>query len=145
MRPGNSKHIKGFRDILASGVKVMAVAGAGQNGLWKYVAGRTGNIGLLRAFRNNLLLPAAANSAEARKRWTEQPDIDVWLSWNIWQVSKPDLAQLVEMDEPYRIYRDTGVVLTHNGAALPQAKAFVAFFQSPAGLAIFAKWGWKTP
>lgn len=58
-------------------------------------------------------------------------------------MSNPDLAQLLEMDEPFRIYRDTGVVLTHKGAVLPQAKTFVVFLQSPAGQAIFAKWGWK--
>ena len=145
VRPGNPKKITGFRDVLAPGIKVLAVSGAGQNGLWEDVAGRTGDIGMVRAFRKNLILPEAANSAEARKRWTEQTDIDVWLIWNIWQVANPALAQLVEMDEPFRIYRDSGVVLTHKGAAQPQAKAFVAFLQSPAGQAIFAKWGWKTP
>lgn len=142
VRPGNPKGIKGFRDILAPGIKVLAVAGAGQNGLWEDVAGRTGDIHMLRAFRRNLLLPEAANSAEARKRWIDQADIDVWLIWNIWQVANPDLAQVVEMDEPFRIYRDTGVVLTHKGAALPQARAFVDFLASPAGQAIFARWGW---
>lgn len=145
VRPGNPRRIKGFRDVLAPGIKVLAVAGAGQNGLWEDVAGRTGDIQMLKAFRKNLLLPEAANSKEARKRWVEQPDIDVWLIWNIWQVSNPDLAQVVEMDEPFRIYRDTGVVLTRKGAALPQARAFVAYLQSSAGQAIFAKWGWKTP
>ncbi|MNV88041.1 hypothetical protein D3C71_1822110 [compost metagenome] len=69
----------------------------------------------------------------------------MWLIWNIWQVANPELAQLVEMDEPFRIYRDTGVVLTHRGTELPEAKEFVKFLQSPAGQAIFAKWGWKTP
>ena len=145
VRPGNPKHIKGFRDVIAPGVKVLAVAGAGQNGLWEDVAGRTGDIAMLRAFRRNLLLPEAANSAEARKRWTEQPDIDVWLIWNIWQVANPDLAQVVEMDEPFRIYRDSGIVLTTRGAAKPEAKEFVAFLQSPQGQTIFAKWGWKAP
>lgn len=145
VRPGNPKHIKGFRDVIAPGVKVLAVAGAGQNGLWEDVAGRTGDIAMLRAFRKNLLLPEAANSAEARKRWTEQPDIDVWLIWNIWQVANPDLAQVVEMDEPFRIYRDSGIVLTNRGAAKPEAKEFVAFLQSPQGQTIFAKWGWKAP
>ncbi len=91
------------------------------------------------------MLPEAANSAEARQRWTQEPDIDAWLIWNIWQVSNPDLAQLVEMDEPFRIYRDAGVVITHRGGAAPQAKAFVDYLKSPAGQAIFAKWGWKTP
>ena len=145
VRPGNPKHIKGFRDLLAPGVKVLAVAGAGQTGLWEDVAGRTGDIAVVRAFRKNLLLPEAANSAEARKLWTEQADIDVWLIWNIWQVANPKLADLVEMDEPFRIYRDTGVVLTHKGQALPQAQAFVDFLQSSDGQAIFAKWGWKKP
>ena len=74
-----------------------------------------------------------------------QTDIDVWLIWNIWQVANPELAQLVEMDEPFRIYRDTGVVLTQQGKTQPQAQAFVDYLQSPAGQAIFAKWGWKTP
>lgn len=145
VRPGNPKGIQSFRDVLAPGVKVMAVAGAGQTGLWEDVAGRTGEIRVVQALRKNLLLPEAANSAEARKRWVEQKDIDVWLIWNIWQVSNPDLAQLVEMDEPFRIYRDTGVVLTQQGKAQPQAQAFVDYLQSPAGQAIFAKWGWKTP
>ena len=145
VRPGNPKHIKGFRDLLAPGVKVLAVAGAGQTGLWEDVAGRTGDIAVVRAFRKNLLLPEAANSAEARKLWTEHADIDVWLIWNIWQVANPKLADLVEIDEPFRIYRDTGVVLTHKGQALPQAQAFVDFLQSSDGQAIFAKWGWKKP
>lgn len=145
VRPGNPKRIRGFRDLLAPGIKVMAVAGAGQTGLWEDVAGRTGDIAIVRAFRKNLLLPEAANSAEARQRWTQEPDIDAWLIWNIWQVSNPDLAQLVEMDEPFRIYRDVGVVITHRGGAAPQAKAFVDYLKSPAGQAIFAKWGWKTP
>lgn len=145
VRPGNPKNIQGFRDVLAPGIKVLAVAGAGQNGLWEDVAGRTGDIQVLRAFRRNLLLPEAANSAEARQRWIAQPDIDVWLIWNIWQVANPDLAQLVEMDEPFRIYRDTGIVLSHQGEKNPQAQAFVQYLQSPAGQAIFAKWGWQTP
>ena len=145
VRPGNPKHIQGFRDLLTPGIKVMAVAGAGQTGLWEDVAGRTGEIALVRAFRKNLLLPEAPNSAEARKRWTQQPDIDAWLIWNIWQVSNPDLAQLVEMDEPFRIYRDVGIVVTRRGAAEPQAKAFVDYLKSSAGQAIFEKWGWNKP
>ncbi len=145
VRPGNPKGISGFRDVLAPGIKILAVAGAGQNGLWEDVAGRSGDIQTLRAFRKNLLLPEATNSAEARKRWIDQPDIDVWLTWNIWQVANPELAEVLEMDEPFRIYRDTGVVLTRKGAASTQARAFVNYLQSPAGQVIFKKWGWKTP
>lgn len=142
VRPGNPKGIRGFRDLLAPGVKVLTVAGAGQTGLWEDVAGRTGDIGMVRALRKNIVFPEAANSGAAKEQWTRQQDIDAWLIWNIWQVANPALAQLVEMDEPFRIYRDTGVVLTGKGRQQPQAKAFVAFLQSPAGQKIFAKWGW---
>lgn len=46
------------------------------------------------------------------------------------------------MDEPFRIYSDTGVVLTGKGKTMPQARAFVEFLKSPSGAKIFAKWGW---
>ena len=142
VRPGNPKKIHGFRDLLAPGVKVLTVAGAGQTGLWEDVAGRTGDIAMVRSFRKNMVFPEAANSGAAKQQWTQQTDIDAWLIWNIWQVANPKLAQVVEMDEPFRIYRDAGVVLTRKGSTEPQAKAFIAFLQSPTGQKIFAKWGW---
>jgi accessory colonization factor AcfC len=144
VRPGNPKKIKGFHDLVRPGIKVMAVAGAGQTGLWEDVAGRTGDIKLVKAFRKNLILPEAPNSAEARKRWTQEPDIDVWLIWNIWHVANPDLAQVVAMDKPFQIYRDAGVVLTTKGKTAPHAAAFVEFLKSKDGKRIFAKWGWIT-
>ena len=142
VRPGNPKRIRGFRDLLAPNVKVLTVAGAGQTGLWEDVAGRTGDIAMVRAFRNNMVWPEAANSGAAKEQWTQQKDIDAWLIWNIWQVANPELAQVVEMDEPFRIYRDAGVVLTRTGKTDPQATAFVEFLKSTAGQKIFAKWGW---
>ena len=142
VRPGNPKNIRGFRDLLAPNVKILTVAGAGQTGLWEDVAGRTGDIAMVRAFRNNMVFPEAANSGAAKEQWTQQKDIDAWLIWNIWQVANPDLAQVVEMDEPHRIYRDAGVVLTRKGKTEPQATAFVEFLKSAAGQKIFAKWGW---
>ncbi|MGK2901222.1 MAG: substrate-binding domain-containing protein [Burkholderiaceae bacterium] len=142
VRPGNPKNIRGFRDLLAPNVKVLTVAGAGQIGVWEDVAGRTGDIAMVRAFRKNMVFPEAANSGAAKEQWTQQKDIDAWLIWNIWQVANPDLAQVVELDEPFRIYRDAGVVLTRKGQAEPQAAAFVEFLKSPAGQKIFAKWGW---
>jgi accessory colonization factor AcfC len=144
VRPGNPKGIKGFRDLLAPGLKVLTVAGAGQVGLWEDVAGRTGDISMVRSFRKNVILPEAANSAAAKDQWVAQKDIDAWLIWNIWQVSNPTLAQVVPLDEPFRIYRDAGVVLTSRGKGEPQARGFVEFLESPAGAAIFARWGWST-
>ena len=142
VRPGNPKNIRSFRDLLAPNIKVLTVAGAGQSGLWEDVAGRTGDIAMVRAFRNNMVFPEAANSGAAKEQWTQQKEIDAWLIWNIWQVANRELADVVELDEPFRIYRDVGVVLTRKGKTEPLAAAFVEFLKSPAGQAIFAKWGW---
>src|SRR5262245_38562379 len=43
VRPGNPKRITGFNDLLAPGMKILIVNGAGQNGLWEDIAGRRGN------------------------------------------------------------------------------------------------------
>ncbi|MFT3804355.1 MAG: substrate-binding domain-containing protein [Burkholderiaceae bacterium] len=144
VRPGNPKGIEGFRDLLRPGIRILAVAGAGQTGLWEDVAGRTGDIDVVKAFRRNLILPEAANSAAARRQWTEQPKIDAWLIWNIWQVANPELAMVVPVEEPYRIYRDTGVVLTAKGKNAEGARDFVAYLKSEEGRRVFAKWGWHT-
>lgn len=144
VRPGNPKGIQGFKDLLKPGIKVMAVSGAGQTGLWEDVAGRLGDIDTVRAFRANLVLPEAGNSAQARSQWTDDKSIDAWLIWNIWQVSNPTLADVVPVEEPYRIYRDAGAVVTRHGKANPQAQAFVDYLASADGRAIFKKWGWKT-
>ena len=142
VRPGNPRNIRGFRDLLAPNIKVLTVAGAGQTGLWEDVAGRTGDIAMVRAFRRNMVFPEAANSGAAKEQWTRQKDIDAWLIWTIWQVANRELADVVVLDEPFRIYRDVGVVLTRKGKTEPQAAAFVEFLKSPAGQSIFAKWGW---
>ena len=79
VRPGNPKKIRGFRDLLSPGIKVLTVAGAGQTALWEDVAGRTGDIAIVRAFRNNMVFPEAPNSGAAKQQWTQQKDIDAWL------------------------------------------------------------------
>lgn len=86
----------------------------------------------------------AASSAEARKAWIDRKDIDVWIIWNIWQIANPDLADLVEVSEEYRIYRDAGVSLTRRGGEKAFAHKFIGFLQSPDGARIFSKWGWVT-
>jgi accessory colonization factor AcfC len=143
VRPGNPKGIQGFHDLLKPGVKILVVAHGGQIGLWGDVAGRTGDIANLRAFRHNMVFPAPASSSVALEQWTQQKDIDAWLVWNIWQVAHPGVADAVPVEEQYRIYRDTGVLLTRKGAANPKVKAFVDFLKSQEGRAIFVKWGWE--
>lgn len=144
VRPGNPKNIRGFRDLLKPGLRVLVVSGAGQTGLWEDMAGRAGRIEDVRALRRNLLLPEAANSGIARQLWQDDAAIDAWLIWNIWQVANPGLADLVEVEPEYTIWRDTGIVITRHGKDKPQAKAFVSFLQSEAGREIFAAQGWRS-
>lgn len=59
-------------------------------------------------------------------------------------MSNPDLADQVPVEERYRIYRPTSVVLTVKGKAAPEAQAFVDYLKSDRGREIFAKWGWET-
>ncbi|MHA7598561.1 substrate-binding domain-containing protein [Alicycliphilus sp. T452] len=143
VRPGNPKHIQGIADVLKPGVKVLVVNGAGQNGAWEDVAGRLGDIRTVAAMRKNIV-GYAGNSAAARQTWIERQDIDVWLIWNIWQVSNPSLAQVVPIEPRYAIYRDTGVAVTKRGTENPASQQFVDFLKSSDGAAIFSRWGWTT-
>lgn len=143
VRPGNPKRIKGLHDILAPGMKVLVVNGAGQAGLWEDVAGRLGSVETVKAFRKNIV-HYARNSGLAKKYWIENPDTDAWLIWTHWQVANPGLADMVIVDKPYRIYRDCGIGLTENGKKKPAAAQFIEFLQSKQGAAIFGKWGWTT-
>ena len=143
VRPGNPRRIRSFQDLLRPGTSILVVNGAGQNGAWEDAAGRKGDISTVKALRANIAA-YARNSAEAKATWVADPSIDVWLIWNIWQVASPTLAEVVEIAPDYAVYRDTGIAITTRGKDKPQTQKFVEFLQSPAGAAIFSKWGWKT-
>ena len=141
VRPGNPSNIRGLKDLFLAGRKVLVVNGAGQNGLWEDMAGRLGDIRSVSALRSNIKV-FAGNSAEAKKAWVDDPTLEAWIIWNIWQVANPTLADIVEVEPEFRIYRDTGILLTNAGKAKPGAKAFAQYLASPQGAAIFVKWGW---
>lgn len=143
VRPGNPKQIRGLRDLFRPGHRVLVVNGAGQNGVWEDAAGRQGSIESVRALRKNIV-KYAKNSALAKQAWIDDPTLDAWLIWNIWQVANPTLADTVAIEPQYVIYRDTGIVATKQGAQKPAAKQFVEFLKSAEGAAIFHKWGWIT-
>jgi accessory colonization factor AcfC len=143
VRPGNPKRIQGIGSVLEPGIRILVVNGSGQAGLWEDVAGRLGDIHSVKALRRNIAA-FAGTSGEAKRLWQIDPSIDVWLIWNIWQVSNPDLAELVDIEPQYRIYRDVGVAMTRRGQVESQAQAFVDFLSSAQGAAIFTKWGWAT-
>ena len=142
VRPGNPKKIRGLADLFRPGHRVLVVNGAGQNGLWEDMAGRTGDIAKVRALRSNIV-SYAKNSAQAKQTWTTDTSLDAWIIWGIWQKANPTLADSVSVEEPYRIYRDVGAGLTMTGKANPDAVAFAAWLASPAARAIFVKSGWK--
>lgn len=143
VRPGNPKRIRRFEDLLRPGIRILAVQGAGQTGMWEDMAGRTGDIGVVRAIRRNIGA-VASNSAEAKKLWTEDRSYDAWLIWNIWQVANPTLADLVSVAPKWRIYRDAGTALTIRGRDKSAARDFIRFLRSREGARIFSRWGWIT-
>lgn len=144
VRSGNPTGITGIKDLFKPGHRILVVNGAGQQGLWEDVAGRTGDIGSVRAFRKNIVR-YAPNSATARDAWTQDTTIDAWLIWTIWQVANPKLADQVAIEPEYRIYRDTSVALTRAGEVKTEAGEFARFLEGSDGQRIFAKWGWITP
>jgi len=141
VRPGNPRRISKFADLLAPGVKILVVNGAGQNGLWEDIAGRTGKIETVRALRKNIAL-FTKNSGEAAKAWKDDPSFDAWLTWTIWQGESRGIAEVIPIEPELRIYRDAGVGLTRRGQSKASAKEFAAFLASPAGARIFQKYGW---
>lgn len=143
VRKGNPKRIRSFEDLLRPGVRILVVQGAGQTGLWEDMAGRTGDIEVVRAFRRNIGA-VAPTSGDARALWIDDPGFDAWIIWNVWQVANPELADLIPVAPRWRLYRDAGVALTGRGNDRRHARDFVTFLQSPDGARIFARWGWIT-
>lgn len=144
VRPGNPRRIRGLRDLMAPGRKVIVVQGAGQTGLWEDMAGRTGDVRMVRALRRNIV-DFAATSADAKAKWLADPSIDAWIIWGIWAKADPAIAEAVAVEPQFRIYRDTGTAMTIRGRAKPESARFLNFLRSPPGARIFAKWGWSTP
>jgi accessory colonization factor AcfC len=144
VRPGNPKAIRDLPDLARPGTRVLVVQGSGQTGMWEDMAGKQGDIGLVRALRRNIVTHAP-NSAAAKQAWTETPEIDAWIIYNIWQVANPKLADLVTVGKDHTVYRSCGVALTRKGKEGPIPARFAAFLQSSEGAAIFKKWGWMAP
>lgn len=142
VRPGNPKHIRGFRDLLKPGTEVMVVHGAGQVGLWEDIAGRDGDIRTVQALRHNIAF-FAPNSAKAKARWQQDNKIDAWIIYNIWSIANPGIAEVVPLEPRYRLYRDCGVAYSTRGQSDAATRDFVAFLKGPEGRKIFEKYGWS--
>ena len=92
----------------------MVVQGAGQTGMWEDMAGKQGDIRLVRDLRRNIVLHAP-NSGAAKQAWIDRKEIDAWIIYNIWQVANPTLADLVPVSKEFVIYRSSGAALTRKG------------------------------
>lgn len=144
VRPGNPKKIIGVKDLAKPGLKLLVVQGAGQTGMWEDVAGRSGSVKLVDAIRRNIG-NVSANSADAKKLWTEDTSYDAWLIWTIWQKENPAAADLVATEPDHTVYRSTGVAITARSTRKALAKDFTEFLKSNEGRAIFTKFGWIEP
>lgn len=144
VRPGNPKGIRGVRDLTEPGVRLLVVEGAGQVGMWEDVAGRTGDVSLVRGMRRNIGA-FAANSAEAKRLWNTDSTFDAWLIWTTWQRESPVTADVVAVEPSSTIHRSSGIALSRRTDHAALAAEFVTFLQSAEGGEIFRRWGWSAP
>ena len=143
VRLGNPKHIRSFSDILKPSIHIMVVTGAGLTGVWEDMVGKTKSIASLKMLRRNIVF-YAANSGIAKKEWINDKNIDVWITWNIWQVANSNIADFVPVKEKFTLYRDCGVALTKDAEKKKTAIDFFDFLKSKDAEPIFKKWGWIT-
>lgn len=143
VRPSNPKNIKSFSDILKSDIRILVVTGAGLTGVWESMIGQTKDIDSLKMLRQNIVF-YAANSGLAKKEWINDKSIDVWITWDIWQISNSTLADFIPVKEKFTIYRDCGIALTTNSHNNKTAVDFYNFLKSEEVKPIFKKWGWLT-
>lgn len=141
VRPGNPKKIKGIKDLVQPGLRIVVVQGTGQVAMWEDVVGRTGDVRLVDRFRRNIVT-STMSSAEAKGLWMRDPSLDAWLGWNIWHKEDPAATDLVNTEPEHTIYRSCGIVLTKRAADNKPARDFFTFLQSEKARPIFAKWGW---
>lgn len=142
VRKGNPKKIKNIFDLQNSNLKIMVVNGAGLTGVWEDIFGKMKDLDAFRKIKANIKY-YAEDSASAEKHWKENSDVDVWITWNIWQISNSDSADFISLKERYTIYRDFGIVLSKVGEKKEVVNLFYEYLKSKEAEKTFNKWGWK--
>lgn len=142
VRPGNPKELKKLDDLLSPGLKILVVNGSGLTGVWEDIMGQTRDVTKLKALRHNICYNTK-NSAEAKRIWIEHPEVDVWITWNIWQKANAELADFIELEDKYTLYRDFGVAITEKGKRSKYSQVFLNYLVSNEAKPVFKKWGWK--
>lgn len=142
VRKGNPKKVRSIRDLVKKDLRIMVVQGAGLTGVWEDMLGSLKHMKDFRAVRSKIVF-YAGNGGLAAKEWKENPNIDIWMSWNIWQLANHETADFVSVRKRHRIYRNTGIVLTLQGVKSHSAKLFYDFVQSKQAQDIFKDMGWR--
>lgn len=143
VRKGNPKGIHAFEDLLKPGMRLVVTEGAGVantsgTGTWEDVAGRTGSLQDITSFRRNIV-GFGKGSGPSFQMFVAK-DADAWLTWPDWPITHPDVAEIVELSEQRRIWRDVNVVLASNSD--PEAQHFLKFLSSDRGAEIMRTEGW---
>jgi accessory colonization factor AcfC len=144
VKKGNPRRIRGFEDLLQSGIRIVVTEGAGVantsgTGTWEDVAGRLGRLDDIRRFRRNIV--AFARGSGASLRAFRDLNADAWITWPDWPVNHPDLLEAVPIAADRRLWRDLNVALSP--AADPEAAAFLRFLDSPPAQALMGREGWQ--
>lgn len=139
VRKGNPKKIRTLDDLARPGIRLLDVAGAGQLGMWEDMAG---NAALIDGIQKNIAV-VTGNTAEGIEKWRSMPELDAWITFESWHHRLPKETDLVRLPESQRVYRGTPVAITTISRDRTLAREFIRWLQSPAGKAIFLKWGWN--
>ena len=143
VKKGNPRNIAGFDDLIRDGMKIVVTEGAGVSntsgtGVWEDVAGRTGNLKDIRAFRKNIV--AFAHGSGASFKAFKEMDADAWITWPNWPVTNPDMLEAVELSDDRRIWRDVNVALAPDADA--DAKSFLDYLITEEAQEIMRTEGW---
>ena len=143
VRKGNPKGIHDFEDLLKPGMRLVVTEGAGVantsgTGVWEDVAGRTGSLEDVKRFRGNIV-GFGKGSGPSFQMFIAK-NADAWITWPDWPISHPDVAEIVELSERRRIWRDVSVVLAPD--ADPEARRFLDFLEGARGAALMRTEGW---
>jgi len=123
VHPGDPKHIKDFDDLLRPDVTVMIVQGSGQTGLWEDIAGRTGDVAVIRALRRNIVA-FEPDTTTAHGVWNGLNPPDVWIALASEHGAHPDESEAIKLERNLLIIRDAGITLTKAGESKQLATMF---------------------
>lgn len=145
--PGNPTGIEGLGALLArptNAARILATEGDEEEGLWVQVAARAGEAA--SAAMRERIFRTAANAGEALRRWREETGrFDAWLTWRPSADRRLPYGEVVEIEQPFTVWRTAYAMLSRKGSEAPAAAAFLDFLLGPEGETVFARHGWTRP